>query len=87
MLAALAEPYDPPPAKPLTAAAYRAGMEWRAFAEPLAVGDAPPTVPLFLTPRHHVPLPLAPSYGQARRGMGFFWDEVLRGVRDAPGRG
>ena len=77
--------YEPPPEKPLTVAAYRAGAEWKAFAEPLAVGDAPPTVPLFLTPRHHVPLPLADSYAKARGGLGFFWDEVLRGVREVPG--
>ena len=86
VLTDLGESYRPPADKPLTAAAYRSGMDWRAFAEPLAVGDPLPTVPLFLTPRHHIPLPLAPSYAPARRGMGFFWDEVLRGVRDAPDR-
>ncbi len=87
VLTDLGESYEPPPGKPLTAAAYRSGIQWRAFAEPLAVADSLPTVPLFLTPRHHVPLPLAPSYGRARGGMGFFWDEVLRGVRDALRRG
>lgn len=78
--------YAPPAGKPLVAASYRCGMNWRAFAEPLAVGDPPPTVPLFLTPRHHVPLPLGPSYATARGGMGFFWDAVLKGERERPRR-
>ena len=83
----LGKRYDPPPGEPLCAASYRCGPGWRAFAEPLAVGDPPPTVPLFLTPRHHVPLPLAGSYARARVGMGFFWDAVLKGDRDPPARG
>ena len=87
MLDRLGKRYDPPPSKPLCAASYRCGPDWRAFAEPLGVGDPPPTVPLFLTPRHHVPLPLAGSYARARAGMGFFWDAVLKGDRDPPARG
>ena len=85
VLTALGRTYDPPAGKPLVAAAFRCGEAWRAFAEPLAVGDPLPTVPLFLTPRHHVPLPLGPSYAEARGAMGFFWDAVLKGERDAPG--
>ena len=86
VLTALANSYDPPTDKPLVAAGYRAGPEWKAFAEPLAVVDPLPTVPLFLTPKHHVPLPLGPSYAEARGGMGFFWDAVLKGEREPPGR-
>ena len=53
--------YDPPAGKPLCVSAFRAGPDPRAFARPAAVGDEPPEAPLFLTPKHHVPLPLADS--------------------------
>ena len=78
--------YDPPEDRPLCCAGYRAGADWRAFAEPLAVGDPLPKVPLFLTPRHHVPLDLAPSYPRARRNVGPYWEQVVRGLRELPGR-
>ena len=78
--------YAAPEARPLCCAGYRAGVDWRAFAEPLAVGDPLPTVPLFLTPRHHVPLDLAPSYPRARRNVGAYWEQVVRGEREGKGR-
>ena len=48
--------FEPPPGKPLCAAGYRSGPAWRAYAQPLAVGDPLPSVPLFLTPGRYVDL-------------------------------
>ena len=58
--------YDPPPGEPLTCAAYRsAGEATTSFVEPLAVGAAVPTMPLFLTADRYVNLPLAEGYAAA----------------------
>ena len=80
-------PHEAPAGRPLCVSAFRAGPEARAFARPAAVGESVPEAPLFLTPRHHVPVPLADSYDRARDGIGFFWREVLAGARPAPAGG
>ena len=75
--------YDPPPGEPLTCAAYRsAGEATTSFVEPLAVGAAVPTMPLFLTPDRYVDLPLADSYAAAFRPTPRRYREMLA----APGR-
>ncbi len=51
-----------PADKPLAIGAIRNGPEPRLFAEPLAVGDALPDLPIFLTPRRFIPLPLEATY-------------------------
>ena len=79
-------PFDPPPDKPLCAVGYRSGPVKRAYAEPFAVGDPLPTVPLFLTPDRLVHLPLGPSYAAAKPVIGYWWEEALRGERELPGR-
>ena len=79
-----ADAYDPPPGKPLCAAGYRAGRDRRAYVRPLAVGDAPPAVPLFLSPDRYLSVPLADTYHAARDGIGGWWREVLEGRRDPP---
>ena len=60
------------PTRPLTFVGYRTTTDPRvmptAFVEPCAVGEPPPTVPLFLDPAWFVPLDLAPSYAAAFRG-------------------
>ena len=78
--------YEPPADKPLCAAGYRSGPVKRAYAEPFAVGDPLPKVPLFLTPDRYVDLPLGSSYAAARPVIGKWWEEVLRGERELPGR-
>jgi hypothetical protein len=50
------------PDKPLTLAAYSAGLVKKAFVEPVAVGDLLPDMPLFLTPNDWVPVPLESTY-------------------------
>jgi Protein of unknown function (DUF4058) len=55
-------PFELPPDKPLTLAAYAAGSEKAAYVENLAVGDRLPDMPIFLTPDRYVPCPLEASY-------------------------
>jgi hypothetical protein len=59
------EPFALPPDKPLTLAAYAAGTEMIAYVEPVAVGDALPEVPVFLTADRYVPCPLEATYQTA----------------------
>jgi hypothetical protein len=64
------EPYEPPPGKPLTLAAYVAGdlftgVETTAYVEPVGVGDALPDMPAYLDRTVHVPVPLEATYQAA----------------------
>ncbi|HUQ70259.1 MAG TPA: DUF4058 family protein [Planctomycetaceae bacterium] len=57
------EPFELPPDKPLTIAAYSAGPPPTAYVEPVAVGDElPSALPLFLSPGTYVPAPLESTY-------------------------
>jgi hypothetical protein len=56
------EPFALPPDKPLTVAAYSAGEPTTAYVEPVVVGDALPSLPIFLDPRTYVPAPLESTY-------------------------
>ena len=71
------QPFTLPPDKPLTLAAYSAGLVVEAFIEPVAVGDALPDMPLFLTPGAHVPVPLEASYAEAWSKIPSPWREVI----------
>ena len=57
--------YARPGGKPLTLASYEAGAGVRAFVEPVAVGDTPIDMPLFLGPGRHVEVPVETTYRQA----------------------
>jgi hypothetical protein len=59
------DPYRPPAGKPLTLAAYSAGVPVEGFVEPLAVGDVQPDMPRFLTPDRYVPVPLEAVFQDA----------------------
>ena len=74
------EPFELPPDKPLTLAAYAAGSEKVAYVENVAVGDRLPDMPIFLTPDHYVPCPPEPSY-QATWGV---FPGVLKGRLELP---
>jgi hypothetical protein len=78
-------PYDVPGEKPLTLAAYAAGTPPTAYVNHLAVGDALPEMPLFLTPDRYVGLPLEPTYVAAYASMPAFWQQVIEGKRLAAG--
>jgi hypothetical protein len=58
----LEEPFELPPDKPLTLAAYSAGLPLVAYVEPVAVGDVLTEMPLFLEPECYVPAPLEATY-------------------------
>ncbi len=74
------EPFALPADKPLTLAAYAAGAEVVAYVEPVAVGDALPDMPLFLTGDAYVWCPLEATYAVT-------WDQypaVLKVSLEAP---
>ncbi len=55
-------PFELPPDKPLTVAAYRAVPTKTAYVEPVAVGDHLSSLPIFLTEEEYVPAPLEETY-------------------------
>jgi hypothetical protein len=68
----------PPPDKPLTLVSYAAdGTRKRAYVEPVAVGDALPDMPLYLTPEFYVNVPLETTYRGAYNAVPRRWREVL----------
>lgn len=74
------EPFQLPPDKPLTVAAYAAGTEIVAYVEPIGVGDPLPDMPIFLTAERYVPCPLEATYQTA-------WDQFpapLKGPLESP---
>jgi hypothetical protein len=66
----------PPPDKPLILASYLATALPEAFLEFVKVGDALPSLPLFLDD-DYVPAPLLTTYEAAYRGVPDVWREVL----------
>lgn len=56
------QPFELPPDKPLTVAAYQAAGTKTAYVEPVAVGDELPSLPIFLTEDEYVPAPLEETY-------------------------
>jgi Protein of unknown function (DUF4058) len=56
------EPFELPPDKQLTLAAYSAGNILEGYIEPVAVGDVLPDMPIFLTADQYVPCPLEATY-------------------------
>jgi hypothetical protein len=71
------EAYAAPTGKPLTLAAYAAGLEKRAYVEPVAVGDVLQEMPLFLDPQWYILVPLEATYQSAYRGVPRRWRTVL----------
>ena len=59
------EPFELPPDKPLTLAAYSAGRVITGYVEPVGVGDVLPDMPIFLTEGRYVPCPLEMTYQQS----------------------
>jgi hypothetical protein len=70
-----------PADKPFTLVSYAVeGAVKRAFVESAAVGDALPSMPLFLTPEAHVLVPLDATYRSAFDAVPRRWSEVLEGA-------
>jgi len=74
------EPFELPADKPLTVAAYAAGVPIRAYVEPVAVGDVVPDLPVFLTPDRYVTCPLNATYDQSWAAF----PKPLKGQLEAP---
>jgi hypothetical protein len=67
--------FELPPNKPLTLAAYAAHPPVTAFVEPVAVGDALASLPLYLEPDLFVLAPLEETYQRT-------WDRCPREMKD-----
>lgn len=74
------QPFELPPDKPLTLAAYVADVPKVAYVEPVGVGDVLPDGPAYLDPDSYVPVPLEATY-QAT------WASCPEDMRDAIERG
>jgi hypothetical protein len=57
--------------------AYRADRVCNAYFEPIGLGETLPDMPLFVTPKHYVNVPLERTYMEAWRGVPQRWKEVL----------
>lgn len=63
--------------QPFSLSAYRADRVSDAYFEPVGLGELLPDMPLFLTPKHYVNVPLDQTYMEAWRGVPYRWKEVL----------
>jgi hypothetical protein len=64
-----------PAGKPLTLASYVGGEEFRAYIEPVGVGDTMPDMPIFLADENYIECPLEATYQQS-------WDAMPRILRE-----
>lgn len=71
------EDNSPPDDRPFAFASYTGGKPTKAYVSFVALGDALPIVPLFLTPERFVNLELEPGYVEAYAGMPEFWRNVI----------
>ncbi|MFO0964739.1 MAG: DUF4058 family protein [Gemmataceae bacterium] len=71
------EEYAAPKDKPLTLAAYEAGLSVRAYVEHAAVGAEAPEMPLFLEWNQAVSVPLQQTYDEAYTSFPKRWKRVL----------
>ena len=71
------QPFALPPDKPLTLAAYVAGVPKTAYVEPVAVGDVLPDMPAYLDADSYVPVPLEATYEAAFAGMPAKYKRIL----------
>ncbi len=74
--------------KPLSCVSYVGMSCLEVYLDPIAVGDALPDMPLFLTAETYVPLPLEATYQSAWEAVPDFLQEVLAApARPKAGRG
>ena len=71
--------YAAPTDKPLTLAAYEAGLTVRAYVVHAAVGDVLSEMPLFLEPEQAVTVPLEATYRAAFTELPRRWKRVMEG--------
>jgi hypothetical protein len=74
------QPFELPSDKPLTLAAYVAGIPKVAYVQPVGVGDLLPDMPAYIDADSYVPIPLEPTYQTT-------WASCPEAMRDAVERG
>jgi Protein of unknown function (DUF4058) len=74
------QPFELPSDKPLTLAAYVAGIPKTAYVEPVGVGDGLPDMPAYLDPDSYVLVPLEATYQAS-------WASCPEDMREAVERG
>ena len=70
--------YQAPADEPLTLAAYESGDMVRAYVEPLRIGGALKSMPLYLEPGGYVLVPLEKTYSVAFDAQPRRWRETLK---------
>jgi hypothetical protein len=65
--------------EPLGLSSYRCDDVPRAYFQPLAVGQALPEMPVFITPLYYVNVPLDETYAESYRGVPQRWKRVIEG--------
>jgi hypothetical protein len=73
----LAGTYDAPADRTRTLVSYYANPPLKAYVQSLAVGDALPAMPLFLTPGHYINVPLEETYAESWAGVPERWRRVI----------
>jgi hypothetical protein len=73
----LGDHYEPPEGRPLTLVIYCAKQPLEAWIEPLSVGQPLIDMPLFLTRKHYVEVPLDQTYLQSWAGVPQRWKRVI----------
>lgn len=76
---ATSQEFSPPRGRPLTLVSYEADGSWRAYIEPLAVGDPLPDMPLFLERDGYIDVPLERTYQNALEAVPLRWRRVVTG--------
>lgn len=59
------EPFEPPAGKPMIVASYIGGDIPTAYVESIGIGDALPSLPIFLSETRYIPAPLETTYQEA----------------------
>lgn len=78
-LTPIGRPYEPPPDRPLTLAAFAAGETVTAYVEPTAIGRPLADMPLFLDPGHYLSVPLEATAAAAYATLPDRWRRVIEG--------
>jgi hypothetical protein len=71
--------YEQPADRPVTMAAYTAGLTPTAYVQTVSVGSQLPKMPLFLNPAYYVDVPLEETYRQSWAGFPGRWKRLVQG--------
>jgi hypothetical protein len=81
------QPFKLPAGKPLTLVSYQAFPTMKGYIEPVAVGDVLMEMPLFLTSKEHVRVPLESTYMQTWKVCPKVIKDLIEGRTSLPSRG